>query len=493
MKRILTILILFSSSHVQAQADTTEAQSDSVEIKIVELPDSTAIGAPDGKLVSKEIDSSGGTIASDDRRVELIFPAGALTTPTTISIQPIVNLIPNGNGKGYRFEPSGLHFTKPVVILFHYTERDEEACPAWLHFMAVQDGAGKLQYMEYDDWDSAGKTLAGQITHFSAFLDGNEVELTPHTVDLKVRGTFTFSLNKVQAPKDQSKTSNKTDDNEDNLPPLPTMPVGLEGKESAVWYVNKIVGGNGLFGSIKRQNANGIQGNYTAPNALPFPTYVTVKLEVNVYIPNKQTIKLKRSPKGQKFLSGGDNIGPLYKKDNLATLTATVQLYDEFKVNVNMDFGKGEDMEWIDNSSFTLKVSDHVDISDIQNMMLKVMLRGKCKPIYVNEATCIGMINVKGIQSSNLGPANVSGNGPTMVNISFQPAGGPMVPSFDFSSCPNAKGRFASVPAVVAFPVRLSFQTKHERQVFSLGKGNGAPVKKADPEDITAIVEPLTQ
>jgi hypothetical protein len=62
---------------------------DSVEVRVIELPDSTAIGAPDGKPVSKEIGPAGGSITSDDGRVELIFPEGALTTATVISIQPL--------------------------------------------------------------------------------------------------------------------------------------------------------------------------------------------------------------------------------------------------------------------------------------------------------------------------------------------------------------------------------------------------------------------
>ena len=168
MKKILLLLLLFAVLSVNAQTDTTEIQTDSVEVQMITLPDSTAIGAPDGKLVSKEIGSFGGKIDSDDGRVELIFPEGALSANTTISIQPIDNLIPNGNGKAYQFEPSGIQFKKPVQIIFHYTEQEAEICPPELKFMALQDHKGKWEYMNYEEWDSTTKSLKKRV--YYAFL-----------------------------------------------------------------------------------------------------------------------------------------------------------------------------------------------------------------------------------------------------------------------------------------------------------------------------------
>src|SRR6185503_12502975 len=91
----------------------SQAQSDSVKMQI-NLSDSTGFGTPDGKPISKEIGVDGGQIASEDGRVELIFPLGALAKNTIISIQPRTNLAPNGVGKSYWFEPSGIQFQNPV-------------------------------------------------------------------------------------------------------------------------------------------------------------------------------------------------------------------------------------------------------------------------------------------------------------------------------------------------------------------------------------------
>src|SRR5689334_25354390 len=99
MKRLLISLLVFFQLYVRAQQDTAQ-------IKVVEPPDSTALGIPDGNPVNKEIGPLGGSIASGDGRVQLIFPEGALTTNTLISIQPTTNPAPNGSGMAYDFEPS---------------------------------------------------------------------------------------------------------------------------------------------------------------------------------------------------------------------------------------------------------------------------------------------------------------------------------------------------------------------------------------------------
>src|SRR5215813_10088843 len=106
MKKLLFFITPLFSLCVNAQIDSTKALADTSMIKFIEPPDSTGFGIPDGQLVSKEIGPSGGTIVSDDGRMELIFPADALTASTSTSIQPVTNLAPNGAGKAYKCEPS---------------------------------------------------------------------------------------------------------------------------------------------------------------------------------------------------------------------------------------------------------------------------------------------------------------------------------------------------------------------------------------------------
>ena len=72
------------------------------------------------------MNKDGGTLVSRDGTVELIIPAGALSKKTNMSIQPITNLMPNGNGLAYSLEPSGIQFQKPVQLVFHYDPEESE-------------------------------------------------------------------------------------------------------------------------------------------------------------------------------------------------------------------------------------------------------------------------------------------------------------------------------------------------------------------------------
>jgi hypothetical protein len=176
----------------------------------------------------------------------------------------------------------------------------------------------------------------------------------------------------------------------------------------------------------------------------------------------------------------------------LAIFSCKISLYDEYKVTVSMDFGKDQKMEWIDKSSFILTISDHVEISAIQNAMLTVVNRIKsCKPQYINQATCTGMINVTGMKSAKIVPP-IMQNGPLWADISFEPAK-TVTPEFFSPPCKGNKEPvitpFASGP--YAFPVRLFFELRSTGQIRSLAKNEHAELKKIDPNDITATIVPI--
>jgi hypothetical protein len=99
------------------------AQSDS-KLKDSFFMEPTAVGVPDGEMNSSSMDASGGKVVSADGRVELVFPPGALTKKSTITIQPVTNVTSDNVGKGYDFGPTGLHFEKPVQLVFHYSDSD---------------------------------------------------------------------------------------------------------------------------------------------------------------------------------------------------------------------------------------------------------------------------------------------------------------------------------------------------------------------------------
>ena len=151
MKNIIAFSFLLISVSAIAQNDILK---DTVLKPVI-----TEIGIPDGEKVNLKIGEEGGRLKSSDGKVELVFPAGALTENKNIIIQPVTNLAPNGSGKAYWFEPSGIQFKKPVQITFYYNDEEAEICPPDLMGLAIQNKQGQWSFINYDTWDSTAKSL----------------------------------------------------------------------------------------------------------------------------------------------------------------------------------------------------------------------------------------------------------------------------------------------------------------------------------------------
>lgn len=449
MKKILIgVAVSCTTMLLHAQESKTKVQTDSIELKTIQLPDSTAIGAPDGKLVNKEIGPSGGTIASDDGKVELIFPAGALKANTVISIQPITNLLPNGSGKAYRFEPSGIRFTKPVELIFHYTEQEEKGCSPLLMFMAIQSSNGRWAYMDYEDWDSTGRYLKGNILHFSAMVNGKLAELYPKEETLKVGESHNFSLNIVHPPQPSS-----VETGEDELPPLPG--IAPLGKYQSVWLVNEKNGGAAEFGTITPKE-NKSTAIYTAPRLLPLNYVVTIKLKATLFIDEE---KITRAGKRKgKMITMGKQLA------DKVTFTSTVNLYDKYAVKVkglwdNTNMGAFT-QKWTDESSFILRVGKDPGISDVSNSLYTLVeerfTSNGCQFLYVNKETCKGVIHVAGITGVGLSGGSASTYVTAMVDFVRIPLEFPNLKiTCRHGSIPNM-----GFPSFPALPHKMKFALK---------------------------------
>jgi len=430
---------------IWCQENKTEIQTDSIKVKLVQLPVITKFGTPDGNLASKDIGPSGGTIASEDGKVELIFPEGALKSTATISIQPTTNLVQNGNGKAYQLEPSGTQFLKPVSVIIHYTEQEAAICPPELMFLAIQDSTGKWEYMDYNDWDSTTKSLKGFITHFSSVVNGNLAELYPREHTLKVNSSMEFFLNIVQ-------TSNQTpvpavDDGEDILPPLPA--IAPLGNFRASWQVNGIDGGTPKFGTIApKQNKS--TATYTAPILLPLNYVVTVKLKASLF-------KEKTTGKKRKMIE----FNSLAKQ---VSFTSTVNLYDLYDVKIdaladNTHLGAFT-QKWTDESSFRLRVGKDPEISNIINNVYKLekenFTNNKCVFIYRNSGTCKGPIHVAGITGAGLAGGSASTSVTAMVDFVKVPW---ELPDLQIT-CQGRSVPNLVLPALPALPHKMKFELK---------------------------------
>jgi hypothetical protein len=116
------------------------------------------------------IGPAGGNIISFDSVVQLNIPAGALSTNTDITIQPVTNNCPGGVDMAYDFLPNGLKFSKPATLTFQNTNEDIDDSSLMYYYIAYQDSVGEWVADLYNrDFDTAAKTTSLDITHFTPY------------------------------------------------------------------------------------------------------------------------------------------------------------------------------------------------------------------------------------------------------------------------------------------------------------------------------------
>lgn len=135
----------------------------------------TDVGTPTSGPVTKTIGSAGGTIISDDGKVELVIPAGALASNTDISMQPVTNEAPGGIGTSYDFLPNGLKFSVPGKLTFHYTDDDLNGGDPRFLYLAYQDSLNTwVADPNKQVTDSIAKTVSLDIGHFTIYSEGQD-------------------------------------------------------------------------------------------------------------------------------------------------------------------------------------------------------------------------------------------------------------------------------------------------------------------------------
>ena len=390
MKKLQGLILLFISISAIGQQDKTA-------IKSISISDSTAIGTPDGKSVSKEIGAAGGNIISDDGRVELIFQVGALTQQITISIQPTTNHVPNGAGKAYQFEPSGIQFKKPVQLIFRYTDEEVKACPPDLMSFALQDHSGKWDFFEYEEWDSTAGTLKGFIHHFTGFTDVNNLMIRPNKTELAVGETADISVLDKGVIVESGEYRGDFE-------------LAFLSSNKVKWFVNEKEGGDdnvghaktNLFAPIGIGTKNiqyGLTGEYRAPVHLPLQNPVIVKLAVKYY-----------SKKHKKFKWG--------------SCECAITIYDAYRIEVTHYFTgrEGFGSKMVDNANFVVKLLNRsIVIENRNNYPPKSIKEGS--RIAIDEKIFLdGAPGPVDIKPNLTARSKISNDNPPNVYVEFQPS-----------------------------------------------------------------------
>jgi len=265
MKKIIALAFLFHNVTAFAQNETAE---DTASKPII-----TAVGKPVGKKTAFKVTKEGGSLKSSDGLVQLIIPDGAVAKKTNISIEPITNLLTNGNGPAYRFEPSGILFKKPVQIIFHYDEEEIKDSLQLLMGIAMQDEKGQWYGLKKTALDTITKTISGNINHFSNWGRFDKIKIDPSYARLKVNKTRSLTITHV-ASEDDDLIEPLTSGSDDMLSPLIKRKIPWR----AVWMANEIVNGNATEGKISVISKTSV--NYKAPAGLPPKNPVAVTADL---------------------------------------------------------------------------------------------------------------------------------------------------------------------------------------------------------------------
>lgn len=223
----------------------------------------TPVGTVLNEAVTKQnIGPAGGSFTSEDGRITLEFPAGALTEEKEISITPITDQNPMGGEKAYRLQPHGLAFLKPVKIRFNYDEDDyKHSIPEALK-IAFQDAEGIWQ-AKGGILNKANKTYTINTTHFSDWSFFESFKIVPADPILGVNETVQLEVKSAA-------------DLDVPIDPDDQVPVGEEHLMTARYIKKWKLAGSGSL------QANGAKATYKAPGTVPNapnPVAVTVELD----------------------------------------------------------------------------------------------------------------------------------------------------------------------------------------------------------------------
>ncbi len=249
----------------------------------------TAVGTPIGIGSSATIGVAGGTIQSSDGRLDVIIPAGALSSDIQVSIQPITNEAPLGFSSGYRLEPEGTTFAVPISLVFNYTDSMVSQVPEdflWIVTQAANHSWNAIQHIAHD---GAANTITAQTTHFSDWSLGKFIEMSinPKIAFLPINQSLQLVIGGFW------KSPDITDD--DELVPL--TPLQANPNEDLAPITPLLLGGermmafhpvqwsmNGAAAPVTNQSGSLVEAvgvaTYTAPAQIPLANPVAVTLEL---------------------------------------------------------------------------------------------------------------------------------------------------------------------------------------------------------------------
>lgn len=286
-------------------------------------PITSTRGTTTGAAATKTIGAAGGDLTSADGRITLSVPAGAVSSNTTFSIQPIKNTLDTNNAKpGYRLLPEGVNFSKPVQLVFHYDDLDLKGTGENYLRIAWQrpDGSWKA---EPTSLNKAGKTVTVSTMHFS---------------DWTVTGEFTLVSTYKTLAAGESTTVSIIGVNEDDLM-APLVQSEWNGVITNVRNWRKTAG-PGDLSNVDGSTAHNEQRKYTAPASLSAPAKAVIEVTIdgNISIPDSTAPGGKRNFQNMILLTEIDLVANVYMIGTFGPIDINIgdvtALYANGRINI---------------------------------------------------------------------------------------------------------------------------------------------------------------
>ncbi|GAB3999902.1 hypothetical protein GCM10028807_51460 [Spirosoma daeguense] len=234
-----------------------------------EVPTAFPIGQPTGGETTFTVTSAGGDYDLPDNSLKLTIPAGAVSTPTKITIQPVEATAPAGLGQSFRLLPHDIQFKKPITVQLSYADVATKMGSTQALGLAYQDEKGFWKFAANPVVNKNRKTVSVTTTHFSDWTLAHWFSLKPRYENTPEGGTVylqvvDYFISSEDGSKDPFETLPKDMYMRDAKPLDPRYV--KNGGKGASWQV----GGPGeIVGS-------GSAATYTAPDFVKEPTDVSV-------------------------------------------------------------------------------------------------------------------------------------------------------------------------------------------------------------------------
>lgn len=227
------------------------------------VPLVTAAGAPVGKPIEVMIDAKGGALTSDDGRLVITVPPGAVASATMFRVRAVTSPAPNAMGATYHLEPEKTTFAKPIAIELALPLAGVSRTGLGLDGLARRDDdSGAWSFVDGVTRDEAKKTLRAELDHFCDVSPLEGVQIAPLTT--------TVQLGALQ----QLTVVDCTDPESGELSGLVYECAQTFDFKLSDWSVEGMVGGDATHGTIQGMGATGNYAEYTAPAKAPTPNLV---------------------------------------------------------------------------------------------------------------------------------------------------------------------------------------------------------------------------